>query len=75
MRRVWFLAFAESGPGMRGGWSQCVDCDGFGIDAIVVSHRSVQNSLPAFLIEKCADRAHDLMEYDDDEVLWAPPVV
>lgn len=38
-------------------------------------HRNVQNSLPAFLIEKCADRAHDLMEYDDDEVLWAPPVV
>lgn len=38
-------------------------------------HRSVQNSLPAYLIEKCADRAHDLMEYDDDEVLWAPPVV
>lgn len=25
----------ESGPGMRGGWSQCVDCDGLGIDAIV----------------------------------------
>lgn len=27
----------ESGPGMRRGWSQCVDCDGLGIDAIVVS--------------------------------------